>query len=399
MAAHTGLGLIPGVERSALAAIIPTKQRPAVLLDVGANAECRPAHLLQFGVMGAVFAQIALESSRPRVGLLSIGEEECKGNELTREAHRLLKSAPVQFVGNVEARDVYAGVADVIVCDGFTGNVALKISESLVDMIGTLAGSELTAALARRLDADRVRRRLAAWCERHRHRRPRPLVGDGGGKRGPPGASVLGWTAGRAPRARYCRHSHECHVIAFLFPGQGSQKVGMGRALADAYPECRSVFDQADAALGESISQLCFDGPEDRLVLTENTQPAILTVSVAAARLLELRGIRPQIVAGHSLGEYSAHVVAGTFAFADAVRIVRRRGRYMQEAVPVGTGAMAAVLGLASRPGGRGLRGSRRGRRGRAGQSQRARVRSSSPALWPASSAPGNVPRREAPSA
>ena len=137
-------------------------------------------------------------------------------------------------------------------------------------------------------------------------------------------------------------------MIAFVFPGQGSQKVGMGRALADAYPECRSVFEQADAALGESLSQLCFDGPEDRLVLTENTQPAILTVSIAAARLLELRGIRPQIVAGHSLGEYSAHVAAGTFAFADAVRIVRRRGRYMQEAVPVGTGAMAAVLGLAS---------------------------------------------------
>jgi len=135
-------------------------------------------------------------------------------------------------------------------------------------------------------------------------------------------------------------------VIAFLFPGQGSQKVGMGRALADAHPECRAVFDEADAALGEPLSQLCFDGPEERLVLTENTQPAILTVSIAAARLLESRGIHPQIVAGHSLGEYSAHVVAGTFDFADAVRVVRRRGRYMQEAVPVGTGAMAAVLGL-----------------------------------------------------
>jgi [acyl-carrier-protein] S-malonyltransferase len=135
-------------------------------------------------------------------------------------------------------------------------------------------------------------------------------------------------------------------VIAFVFPGQGSQKVGMGRALAESFPECRAVFDEADAALGESLSGLCFDGPEDRLVLTENTQPAILTVSIAAARLLESRGIRPSITAGHSLGEYSAHVAAGTFSFADAVRIVRRRGRYMQEAVPVGRGAMAAVLGL-----------------------------------------------------
>jgi [acyl-carrier-protein] S-malonyltransferase len=135
-------------------------------------------------------------------------------------------------------------------------------------------------------------------------------------------------------------------VIAFVFPGQGSQKVGMGRELAAASPECRAVFDEADAALGESLSGLCFDGPEDRLVLTENTQPAILTVSVAASRLLASAGIRPDIVAGHSLGEYSANVVAGTLSFADAVRTVRRRGRYMQEAVPVGTGAMAAVLGL-----------------------------------------------------
>ena len=135
-------------------------------------------------------------------------------------------------------------------------------------------------------------------------------------------------------------------MIAFVFPGQGSQKVGMGRALAESFPECRGVFDEADAALGESLSGLCFDGPEDRLVLTENTQPAILTVSIAAARLLESRGIRPSITAGHSLGEYSAHVAAGTLSFADAVRIVRRRGRYMQEAVPVGRGAMAAILGL-----------------------------------------------------
>ena len=135
-------------------------------------------------------------------------------------------------------------------------------------------------------------------------------------------------------------------MIAFVFPGQGSQRVGMGRALSEAFPVCRDTFEQADATLNEPLSRLCFEGPDDRLTLTENAQPAILTVSVAAHRLLATRGIMPDVVAGHSLGEYSAHVAAGTLSFADAVRVVRRRGRYMQEAVPVGTGAMAAILGL-----------------------------------------------------
>jgi len=135
-------------------------------------------------------------------------------------------------------------------------------------------------------------------------------------------------------------------MIAFVFPGQGSQKVGMGRELAEQHPIVRATFDEADAALGAPLSRLCFEGPDDQLMLTEHTQPAILTVSVAIYRLLAQRGWTPDFYAGHSLGEYSAHVAAGTFAFADAVRIVRARGRYMQEAVPVGTGAMAAVLGL-----------------------------------------------------
>ncbi len=135
-------------------------------------------------------------------------------------------------------------------------------------------------------------------------------------------------------------------MLAFIFPGQGSQKVGMGKALADAHPVCRDTFAEADAALGTSLSRIIFDGPEDQLTLTENTQPAILTMSVASLRLLASKGIAPDIVAGHSLGEYSAHVAAGTLSFADAVRIVRNRGRYMQAAVPVGEGAMAAVLGL-----------------------------------------------------
>lgn len=135
-------------------------------------------------------------------------------------------------------------------------------------------------------------------------------------------------------------------MIAFVFPGQGSQRVGMGKALAAAFPVCRQTFEEADEALGEPISRLCFDGPEDRLALTRNTQPAVLAAGVAVDRLLRSRGHAPVFLAGHSLGEYSAHVAAGTFGLADALRTVRRRGVYMQEAVPVGEGAMAAVLGL-----------------------------------------------------
>jgi len=120
----------------------------------------------------------------------------------------------------------------------------------------------------------------------------------------------------------------------------------MGKALAESYPICREAFEQADAALGEPLSRLCFEGPDDQLTLTENQQPAILAVSIAAFRLVQSLGVKPAFVAGHSLGEYSANVAAGTFDFADALALVRRRGRYMQEAVPVGTGAMAAILGL-----------------------------------------------------
>jgi [acyl-carrier-protein] S-malonyltransferase len=139
-------------------------------------------------------------------------------------------------------------------------------------------------------------------------------------------------------------------VIAFIFPGQGAQKVGLGRELADAYPVARRAFAEADAAFGGDgdsgpLSELCFHGPEDQLTLTEITQPAILTVSTAACRVLVEQGVEPAFVAGHSLGEYSANVAAGTFDFSDAVSTVRRRGRYMQEAVPVGAGAMAAILG------------------------------------------------------
>src|ERR1019366_9154986 len=133
---------------------------------------------------------------------------------------------------------------------------------------------------------------------------------------------------------------------AFLFPGQGSQFAGMGKTLADSFPEAARVFQEADDTLGFPLSRLCFDGPEDQLKLTENQQPALLTVSIAANAVLTAKGVVPAYVAGHSLGEYSALVAGGSLRFADAVRLVRKRGRYMQEAVPEGVGAMAALLKL-----------------------------------------------------
>ena len=151
MAAHAAFGRLPGVDRPALATVIPTRRSPAVLLDSGATMECRPQHLVQFAVMGSAYARVALGCAVPRVGLLSVGEEESKGNELTREAHQLLKSAPIAFVGNVEGRDVYSGEADVIVCDGFTGNVTLKISEGLVETVERLLHDELSATVGTRV--------------------------------------------------------------------------------------------------------------------------------------------------------------------------------------------------------------------------------------------------------
>jgi glycerol-3-phosphate acyltransferase PlsX len=153
MAAHGAFGMLPGLDRPALAATLPVsgQARGVVLLDSGASVECRPAHLVQFAMMGAAFARTALGVADPRVGLLSIGGEASKGNDLTREAHRLLQSAPVHFVGNVEAGDLYSGSADVVVCDGFTGNIALKVSEGLVETVEGMLREELAETLGTRL--------------------------------------------------------------------------------------------------------------------------------------------------------------------------------------------------------------------------------------------------------
>ena len=166
MACYGAFGMLPGVDRPALAATVPTRQRPAVLLDVGASVECRPAHLLQFAVMGSMYARVAFGIEAPRVGLLSIGEEATKGNELTREAHRLLKASSLAFIGNIEARDVYSGAADVIVCDGFTGNVALKISEGLVEVVEDLLREELSRTITMRVGSLLTRRALRRFRRR-----------------------------------------------------------------------------------------------------------------------------------------------------------------------------------------------------------------------------------------
>ena len=166
MAAHGAFGMLPGVDRPALAATIPTRRQPAILLDVGASVACRPHHLLQFAVMGSVYARVALGVELPRVALLSIGEEETKGTGLTREAHRLLKASSLAFIGNIEARDVYTGAADVIVCDGFTGNIALKISEGLVDVVETLLGVELSRTITTRVGSLLTRRALRRFRKR-----------------------------------------------------------------------------------------------------------------------------------------------------------------------------------------------------------------------------------------
>ena len=151
LAAHAAFGMLPGVDRPALATTIPTLKRGAVLLDAGANVECRAKHLVQFALMGRVYARLSLNLTTPVVGLLSIGEEASKGNELTRDAHQRLLESPLEFVGNVEARDVYLGNADVIVCDGFTGNIALKISEGLVEVVEELLRAELKRTFTTRV--------------------------------------------------------------------------------------------------------------------------------------------------------------------------------------------------------------------------------------------------------
>ena len=215
---------------------------------------------------------MAFGIERPRVGLLSIGEEATKGNELTREAHRLLKAAPLNFIGNIEARDIYSGEADVIVCDGFTGNVALKISEGLVETVEALLGDELSSTFSSQVGYLLSRRAFRRFRRRvdYSEYGGAPLLGvaglaivghgrssrEGGAQRRRHGLSLRDRATSlqRVEQEIAAARAGVASVIAFIFPGQGSQKVGMGKALADAFPDLPAqTFDEADAALGEPL--------------------------------------------------------------------------------------------------------------------------------------------------
>jgi glycerol-3-phosphate acyltransferase PlsX len=166
LAARSAFGLSPGVTRPALAVTVPTRAGAAILLDAGANVDCLPEHLCQFGVMGAAYARLALNVEHPRVGLLSIGEEVGKGNDLIREAHALLSRAPIEFLGNLEAREFFSGRADVIVCDGFTGNIALKVGEGLAELAQEMVREELGAELVSQIGGLLTRRAFARFRQR-----------------------------------------------------------------------------------------------------------------------------------------------------------------------------------------------------------------------------------------
>ncbi len=182
IAAHSALGVLPGVERPALAVTIPTRAGASVLLDAGANADCRPEHLEQFAVMGTAYARVALDIEHPAVGLLSIGAEAGKGNDLIREAHARLEQAAVRFIGNLEARDIFTGRAHVIVCDGFTGNVALKVAEGLVEAVEEMLGEEFDLAASGRAGAGTVESAFSRFKRRVDYAQygGAPLLGVGG---------------------------------------------------------------------------------------------------------------------------------------------------------------------------------------------------------------------------
>ena len=361
VAAKLFLGALPGVDRPALAAVFPNPRGRTVVLDVGANVDSRPEHLRQFAVMGHFYAQevvgITRPADRPAVDRRGRGE---RAPASRARCSASLKATGLNFIGNVEGRDVFNGEADVVVCDGFVGNVLLKSAESMAELIVSMMREELRRTARTRLGGWLARPAFLAFKRRTDYAEygAVPLLGVAGGcfiahgrsnakairssiqravefggrraarqdprqgrgaarRRGAPGRR--GRRSVRGPhrqRRELTADGRDClqPKTAFLFPGQGSQKIGMGRAWAEAFPAARAVFDEASEALGFDVAKLCWEGPDSELQLTANTQPAILTASVAIERVLAAHGLVPDAVAGHSLGEYSALVAAGVLA-------------------------------------------------------------------------------------
>ncbi len=391
----------PGVERPGILTHFPTiTGEPALLIDAGANVDCKAVHLAHFGVMGSVYAQAILGRPSPSVGVLSNGEEEGKGNDLTREVDQLLRGTSLRYVGYVEGRDLFNGRVDVVVCDGFVGNVALKASEGVAGAIRTLLERGFRASLRGKLAyllARPVLRDMKKAFDHHEYGGA-PLLGVQGVCIISHGSATayairnairLAQTQRREDvTTRIERALGEARILpgldkpatgdrvvflkelakkmriprrgaapvetpapiraALVCPGQGSEFVGMGAELAARHALVRDTIREASDAAGIDLATLMVNGPIERLRLTEHAQPAIVALSVAVARLVQAElALKPAIVLGHSVGEYAALVLAGSVAFADAIRLLRERGKLMHDASPPGRGSMAVVAGLA----------------------------------------------------
>ena len=405
MAAHAAFGMMPGVDRPALAAHDSRRGRGRRCCSMRAPTSSAGRSICcSSRVMGSVYARVALGVERPRVGLLSIGEEETKGNELTREAHRLLKAAPINFIGNVEGREIYSGVADVIVCDGFTGNVVLKTSEGLVETVEALLGDELRGTFSSQVGYLLSRRAFRRFRRRvdYSEYGGAPLLGVAGlaivGHGRSSAKAVRNAIAMAVPirdqrlrsprragdRRRGARQVASRDRVHLSRTGiaEGRHGQGPGRCVSRSPAQ---TFDEADAAFaacrrsgdvrsGPPSEPLCFDGPEEDLQLTEITQPAILTASIAAYRVLagagHHAGLRRRPQPRRVLGQRGRGHVR-----------VRRRGRTRAPARTLHAGGRAGRDGRDGRDSrcGSGSRARRRARRRRRARSS-ARPTSTAPA-------------------
>ncbi len=397
--ARRELGSVPGISRPAISTAVPTRHAGrCYLLDLGASVEVHARHLVDFAHMGALMCRAVDDVARPRVALLNVGVEAGKGVARVREADAELRGRDTDtfdYIGYLEGDGIFSGAADVVVCDGFVGNAVLKASEGVAQMLlkrlqetfESHWSTRLVSALARpalmrfKAQLDPVRHNGASLLglnqivvKSHGNANDRAFAFaiDRAVREiavGLPEHLRGAWSAVAATSAissvddvgrvdsgsrdttgtddSSLQGSAMTQSLALVFPGQGSQQQGMLRELAERYSVVRTTFDEASEALGYDLWHVVQEGPEEKLNATACTQPALLASSVAVWRVWqELEGPRPSMMAGHSLGEYSAMVCAGALGFAEGIRLVRLRGEAMQEAVPAGVGAMAAVLGL-----------------------------------------------------